>query len=271
MKRVHFESHGFKLNGYLFAPETWLSPQRLPCVLVVPGGHGLINRIKTRPVEKIDKDGNKKTVEVPISSAIYGLLDLSKGLQQNGFVVFAYDSRGMGGEHSQLPKSEGERKKQKVSQEDVEAALDYLQNVECVDNNRIGAFGQSVGGAAIAYQAVEDKRLKSLILWGTPPSYTECVADKRLDITRTGLDPNSKLLDIHEIISSINQPVLLAGGSDDEDYFRHQDQQRIFDGLKSSSIVSMLLLKGFEHRIDACYPAFPSLVNLLAGWFKATL
>jgi dienelactone hydrolase len=271
MKRVHFNSHGCNLNGYLFVPDNWLSPQRFPCVLVVPGGHGLINRIKTHVVERVDEEGKKKTTEVPISSAIDGLLDLSRSLQHSGFAVLAYDGRGMGGEHSQLPRSEGERKEQKVSQEDVKAALDYLQTVDCIDSNRIGAFGQSVGGAAIAYQAIEDDRLKSLVLWGTPPSYTECVADKRLNLTRTGLDPNSKLLDIYEIISAIRQPVLLAGGSEDRDYFRPEDQQRNFDGLKSSSIVSMLVVKGFEHRIDACYPSFPTLVRLLAGWFTATL
>jgi len=177
----------------------------------------------------------------------------------------------MGGVHSQIPSSEGERNEQKMSQEDVKAALDYLQTVKCVDIDRIGAFGQSVGGAAIAYQAVEDKRLKSLVLWGTPPSYSECLVDKRLDISQTGINTNSKLLDIQEIIPLISQPVLLAGGSEDKYFFRHEDQLRNFDGLKSSSTVSILLLKDLGHRIDACYPAFPILVNFLTGWFNATL
>lgn len=266
MKCVQFNSNGCKLNGYLFIPPTWIAPQQLPCILIVPGGHGLINKIKTK---KILKDGFEK--DVPISSAIDGLLDLARVFQNNGYVVFAYDSRGMGGEHSQLPKSEGKRDEQKISQEDVKAALDYLQSVRCVDNERIGAFGQSVGGVAIAYQAIEDKRLKSLILWGTPPSYAECVADKRIDLKKTGIKEGSKLLDLKEIISLIEQPVLLAGGSMDKDFFRYDEQRQNFDGLQSSSAVSMLLIKGFEHRIDACYHAFPMLTNFFVGWLKSTI
>jgi dienelactone hydrolase len=263
MRKIQFESHGCKLNGYLFIPDTWICPQKLPCICIVPGGHGLVNKIKTTK----DQNGN----EIYISSAVDGLLDLSRGLQSHGFVAFAYDSRGMGGEHPQLPKSEGKRNEQKVSQEDVEAALNFLETINCVDQNRIGAFGQSVGGAAIAYQSVEDKRLKSLVLWGTPPSYDECVKNGILKLEKTGLNPKSKLLNIDEIIGLIRQPVLLAGGSEDKNFFNLNQQQRNFNGLNSSKIVSLLMMKDFEHRIDACYPIFPVLVSFLNGWFRSTL
>jgi dienelactone hydrolase len=263
MRAVQFKSHGCSLRGYLFLPETWIAPQKLPCVCLVPGAYGLINRIKSRTTETGE--------QVPIPSAIDGLIDLSRALRANGFIVFAYDGRGMGGYHPQLPKSEGERREQKVSQEDVEAALDFLETIEAIDPSRIGAFGQSVGGAAIAFQAAEDKRLKSLVLWGTPPSYTECVKNGIIKLEKSGLGSASAFLDIEKVLPALKQPVLLAGGSDDSEFFNLDFQSRNLESLASSNNVFLLLVKGVEHRIDACYPSFSILVSLLTGWFRTTL
>src|SRR6185369_11100281 len=103
------------------------------------------------------------------------LPNLSGALQSVGFLVFTYDGRGSGGFHPQFPKSEGKRTEQRVTREDLAAALDFIETLDEVDTNRIGAFGESVGGAAVAFQAAEDNRLKSIALWGTPTSYSDCV------------------------------------------------------------------------------------------------
>lgn len=257
MKRIYIDSHGSKINGYLFVPSSWCSPQKLPCVIIAPGGEGIINMIE------------KKENIVP--SAIDGLLDLARSLQYSGFIVMAYDGRGMGGYHEQLPRSEGERTNHDINLEDVEAVLDFLETIECIDKNRIGAFGQSVGGAAIAFQAAKDERLKSLVLWGTPPSYTTCVNEGIIDLKKKGLDPNCELMDIEKTLLYLHQPVMLAGGSEDKKYFRLDKQKKNFDELIKSKIVSLILFKDFKHRIDACYPGFQALTSILVGWFKSTL
>ncbi|GGG02842.1 alpha/beta hydrolase [Paenibacillus abyssi] len=50
------------------------------------------------------------------------------------------------------------------------AALDYVLSMDCVDARRVTLLGHSLGGATALLTAVQDKRVKTLVLW-SPVAY----------------------------------------------------------------------------------------------------
>jgi hypothetical protein len=77
---------------------------------------------------------------------------------------------------------------------------------------------------------------------------------------------NHKLREgIEEIISNIEQLVLLAGGEYSDRFFTSEFREMNFKDLAKSRNDGMLMMKGLEHRIDACLPLFPTLATMLCG------
>lgn len=87
-------------------------------------------------------------------------VDLAEKLAANGIGVLRIDFRGSGD-------SEGEFSAMTLRGEvsDALVALKWLANHEEVDENRIGLFGRSLGGAVAVIAASEYTRCKSLVLW----------------------------------------------------------------------------------------------------------
>lgn len=76
---------------------------------------------------------------------------------ENGYAVLAFDYRGFG-------KSQGEKGRlvPKLQIEDIKNAITFFAGLPEVDNNRIGLWGTSYGGANAIVAASEDKRIKCL-------------------------------------------------------------------------------------------------------------
>lgn len=113
IKKIYFNSNGFRLRGFLHLPETF--PER-----VMVGSHGL-----------------SSTSESPKQIALAGRCC------ENGIAFFRFDHRGCG-------KSDGDFRKDTTFEgrvNDLSAAIQTI--LDCSDTgNKIALFGSSMGGAA---------------------------------------------------------------------------------------------------------------------------
>lgn len=105
------------------------------------------------------------------------LLDETRILVGAGFGVLAFDLPGQGASEGHTRWGRGERLA-------VSAAVDWLTTRTDVDPNRIGGFGLSLGGYILAQAAVDEPRLRSIVLSATP---TDVVEETRLASGRWGL------------------------------------------------------------------------------------
>jgi len=127
-EQVTFPSEGVELVATLFLPE---EPGRYPAMILCHGAGEF-----------------KEHYE-----------EFCRYLAERGVVALAVDMRGHGG-------SGGDRFHVEIPDwvEDVRAAVDFLAGHEWVDGDKIGAFGLSSGGTAILEAALEDPRLRALVL-----------------------------------------------------------------------------------------------------------
>lgn len=84
-------------------------------------------------------------------------------LPEHGFNLFVFDYRGYG-------QSEG-RPSRAGTVEDAQAAVEYVLARADVDADRVGLFGQSLGGAIAVVVAARDKRIKGLVVDSAFSSY----------------------------------------------------------------------------------------------------
>lgn len=135
---VVLEIEGQKIFGILHVPKTIQKP---PCILLC---HGL---------------GGHKTGRYRI------YVDLAEALVQRGIAAFRFDFRGSGD-------SEGEFAEMTLSGEvrDALKALEFLQTDPRIDNERIGVFGRSMGGAVAVITSGMIECVKSMALWA--PMYS---------------------------------------------------------------------------------------------------
>ena len=260
-----FVSAGCRCSGLYYLPNGWCRPTKLPTIVVVPGGMGIMSTPRGEDCGR-------------------GLPELAKSFAQDGFLACSYNGRGQGD-------SEGARSGHNLAVEDLAAALTYLRD-ECdaADGRRIGLFGQSVGGMAAVLTAARDDGIKSLILWGTLPRYSvwkqkqQLGGDGTMEVLwqRASKEEDWKgksiedfvrefqTFDPIDLIGKLSQPILLAGGSEDKEYF-HADEQSDFFEAANSKRVMFLKVKGEPHRIRHGSPSFPILAKLLSAWFRETL
>jgi pimeloyl-ACP methyl ester carboxylesterase len=83
-----------------------------------------------------------------------------KELQPKGYNLLAFDSRNHGNSDSDSFSS------MIKFAEDIQASVDYLENHPCVNHEKLGVIGLSIGGAASIYAAALDKRIKKVITVG---------------------------------------------------------------------------------------------------------
>ena len=130
-KLVTFYSEGVKLDGDLFLPEG-LKPGDMRAGIVLCHGYTGV-----------------KDLYLP---------DNARVLNEAGYVVLTFDYKGWG-------KSEGPRSRlaplSRVA--DVQAALTFLGLQENVDEDRLGIYGTSYGGATVVWTAAIDTRVKCTV------------------------------------------------------------------------------------------------------------
>jgi pimeloyl-ACP methyl ester carboxylesterase len=114
-----------QLSGIFFSPSTHKSPAVIIC------------------------HGNGQTVQDTITTAAW--------LHKHGFAVLCFDYRGFG-------LSSGKMTSFYNLTSDLKAALNYLAIQPCIDNNRVGVLGLSLGTVPSTRVAAIDPRIKGLIL-----------------------------------------------------------------------------------------------------------
>ncbi len=132
MKKVHFKSEGINLVGDLYYPENYKEGNQYPAVVV---------------------SGSWTTVKEQMA----GLY--AEDLAKKGFITLAFDFRNFG-------ESEGEPRffeNPQLKKEDIKNAVTYLEGLEEVDKDKIGAFGVCAGAMYTLMASAEDDRIKSVV------------------------------------------------------------------------------------------------------------
>ena len=128
---ITFYSEGHKLSGDLYLPDDLPKGERRAGVVLCHGYTGV------------------KDLYLP---------DNARVLNEAGYVVLTFDYKGWG-------TSEGTRARlaplSRVA--DVQAAMTFLGLQDCVDEERIGIYGTSYGGATVVWTAAIDKRVKCVV------------------------------------------------------------------------------------------------------------
>ena len=132
MKRpVEFYSEGFKLCGDVYTPDDLAQGEKRAAVLLCHGYTGV------------------KDLYLPDNAA---------SLNQAGYVAMTFDYKGWGD-------SEGTRNRLAPYSRvmDVQAAMTYLGCQPEVDDERIGLYGTSYGGATVSWVGAVDHRAKCIV------------------------------------------------------------------------------------------------------------
>lgn len=202
---VVLTNEGEKIFGILHLPQGVKKP---PVVLVC---HGL---------------GGHKTGRYRI------YVDLAESLVQAGIAVFRFDFRGSGD-------SEGKFADMTLTGEvsDAIKALEFLHVDERVNNNRIGIFGRSMGGAVAVISAAAFGHTKSMVLWA--PMYNGDQWRHKWEHVSSGIASEQEASEMRTINGQV------AGMP----FYAEMFSMRIDHELKSLQHVPLLIIHGEKDPI----------------------
>ena len=193
-KPITFYSEGCKLSGDLFVPEG-LKPGEMRAGIVLAHGYTGV-----------------KDLYLP---------DTARVLNAAGYVVLTFDYKGWG-------TSEGPRSRlapmSRVA--DVQAAMTFLGLQKEVDEDRLGIYGTSYGGATVVWTGAIDARAKCIVScvgvghgarWmrgvRRPDEWHDLLARAKADREKRVLDGASALADRSEILLADRQSAELAAAA----------------------------------------------------------
>ena len=193
-KPITFYSEGCKLSGDLFVPEG-LKPGEMRAGIVLAHGYTGV-----------------KDLYLP---------DTARVLNAAGYVVLTFDYKGWG-------TSEGPRSRlapmSRVA--DVQAAMTFLGLQKEVDEDRLGIYGTSYGGATVVWTGAIDARAKCIVScvgvghgarWmrgvRRPDEWHDLLARAKADREKRVLDGTSALADRSEILLADRQSAELAAAA----------------------------------------------------------
>ena len=130
-EHVDFYSEGIRLSGDLFVPDDLTAGDQRAGIVLCHGYTGVRN--------------------------LY-LPDIARELNRFGYVVLTFDYKGWG--DSDGPKTRLSPYGRVI---DSQAAITFLGAQPMVDDNRIGIYGTSYGGATVVWTAAVDTRVKAVV------------------------------------------------------------------------------------------------------------
>ena len=191
---ISFHSEGFRLVGDLYAPDDLRSDERRTGIVLCHGYTGV------------------KDLYLP---------DNARVLVEAGYVVLAFDYKGWG-------ESEGPRTRlapySRVA--DVQAALTFLGAQAFVDENRLGIYGTSYGGATVVWTGAVDHRVRCIVSvvgvghgerWmrsvRRPDEWFDLLERAAADRVRRTMDGESEFVDRNDILLPDRQSAELAAAT----------------------------------------------------------
>lgn len=229
-----------------------------------------------------DSRGHANIIIVPGGAAISleegsvsRLVKLAEGFHSKDYSVFIYDGRGLG-------ESLGVRIKQSDTVEDLSAVLLSLSGeAKLWDSSKpLFLFGFSSGGAAALKIDHQQFGVNGIICYGTLPSYSRAFADKRtLAIVRSFWKKSGTSLCFEDFAAEycdldpisfghkLNIPVLFSGGSNDQTYFRHEEQEELRNCFCEPPAEPLLELQGLDHFLNGDDSDFEIAVDAFVSWF----
>lgn len=191
---VSFYSEGFKLSGDLYLPDGIAPGEKRSGIVLCHGYTGV------------------KDLYLP---------DNARVLNDAGYVVLTFDYKGWG-------ESEGPRSRlapySRVA--DVQAAMTFLGLQPQVDEDRLGIYGTSYGGATVVWTAAIDPRVKCVVScvgighgarWMRsvrhPDEWVDLLARAKADREKRVMDGKSALADRSEILLPDRQSAELAAAA----------------------------------------------------------
>ncbi len=188
---VTFYSEGHKLVGDLYVPDRMPKSERRAGIVLAHGYTGV------------------KDLYLP---------DNARVLNEAGYVVLTFDYKGWGS-------SEGTRSRlapySRVA--DLQAAMTFLCLQDGVDEDRLGIYGTSYGGATVIWTAAVDPRVKCVVSCvgvghGTrwmrsvrrPDEWVDMLARAKADRETRVLTGQSEMVDRSEILLADRQSAALA-------------------------------------------------------------
>ncbi|MCA8927767.1 MAG: alpha/beta hydrolase [Alphaproteobacteria bacterium] len=188
---IHFYSEGHKLSGDLYLPDGLRPGEHRAGIVLCHGYTGV------------------KDLYLP---------DNARVLNEAGYVVLTFDYKGWG-------ESEGQRSRlapySRVA--DVQAAITYLGLQDSVDEERIGIYGTSYGGATVTWVGAVDQRVKCIVScvgvahgarWMRsvrhPDEWVDLLARSKGDREKRVLDGESEWAERSEILLPDRQSAALA-------------------------------------------------------------
>lgn len=206
---------------------------------------------------------------------------LGEALSLEGIATLRFDFRGAGDSEGSLSDICFED-----MLSDAGAVFKTIENLEGIDNSRIGLFGASLGGAIAVLSQVFVKKAKTMALWAPVASgelwYKDVLkqkpelrnADPKLAFeTFRGIKIHPKFreqfgcMDAAKALSAFKAPILHMHGSNDETLsLAHQEafRRHAFEGSKFITYPSS------DHRLG-CIKMFPEVVDETVHWFKKYL
>jgi uncharacterized protein len=191
---IHFYSEGHKLVGDLYLPDGLKPGEQRAGIVLCHGYTGV------------------KDLYLP---------DNARVLNEAGYVVLTFDYKGWG-------ESEGTRNRlapySRVA--DVQAAITFLQLQDCVDEDRIGIYGTSYGGATVTWVGAVDQRVKCVVScvgvghgarWmrsvRRPDEWVDMLARSKADREQRVLSGAPEQADRSEILLADRQSAALAAAA----------------------------------------------------------
>lgn len=186
-------------------------------------------------------------------------------LPDAGFNVFIFDYRGYG-------ESEGTARSRGPLIADTHAALDAILARDDVDPNRIGMYGQSLGGSIGLNVMAERKEIRAAVIESAFASWRDMAA-----CAVGGDDPNfacrslASLLipDSHRVdkaVAKIDRPILLLHG--DKDSIIPVSHSRTLAKAGGTN-VKLVELPGGEH--NSLRESHPEIEGIVLEFFRAML
>lgn len=206
------------------------------------------------------------------------VMRIINNISKQGYLAIAYNGRGQG-------KSEGFRNSQLETHEDLIQTIKYIKELYSEYKEvSIGLVGISVGGYGAIKFAIGEKIIRSIITWGTLPSYKLAKNDGRThEIIKKYWLSNPKRIQFEEYfeqykcddpidyIKELTQPILFLGGGADDKFFRNDEQKAFIKAAENSRLKLLVELPGISHQPTMNDEQFHLLTNLIVFWFNMTM